>query len=74
MFQSIGSIAAEIRCHRRSLRESEEMGESGSVTCEQVRDRLLDAEYRLVGRCSDRLDDGGYDLWFETMLDRVCSE
>lgn len=75
MFQSISHIATEIRWHRRHLRLLENVGENGSVTCENVRRRLADAEYRLVGRCERNvLEDGGYDLYFETMLDRVCSK
>ena len=75
MFQSIANIAAEIRGHRRHVRILENLGVLSSAEYKQARRRLEDAEYRLIGRCNaNRLNDGGYDRWFESALDRVCSE
>jgi hypothetical protein len=75
MFQKVPDIAAEIRLYRMRIRRLEAAGENGSVTCEETRGWLEDAEYRLVGRCSrDVLNDGGYDLYFETMLSYAGTE
>lgn len=75
MFQSIANMASEIRGHRRHVRILENLGIGDSDNCLQARRWLRDAEYRLIGRCNrNKLEDGGYDRWFESALDRVCSE